>query len=334
MLQAVLTNAKGESVSVINYGAIVTRIRTRDRSHDLGDVTLGYRDLSGYLTDSYFLGAVVGRYANRIASGKFELDGQRYELENNQEPNHLHGGSKGFYQALWDLRENAASPGSVVLELVSPDGEGGYPGELRVEVAYTWDDDSRLTVDYSARTTRPTIVNLTQHTYFNLGGTGSILEHELSIAADEFTPTDALAIPTGELEDVTGTPFDFRRPRRIGAGIDEPHPQLEIARGYDHNFVIRGAAGTLRPAATVREARSGRRLQVMTTEPGMQLYTGNFLPRDASMVRSGTRHGYREGFCLETQHFPNSPNVPHFPSTRLAPEAPFRSRTTFEFGID
>lgn len=328
----VFVNRTGATVSVIDYGAIVTSIVVPDQNRELGEVTLGYDDLEGYLKDTYFLGAVVGRYANRIAGGRFELAGKHYQLPLNNGPNHLHGGPEGFYAALWQSQWETNGEQPVLhLSLESPDGAAGYPGALQVSVRYSFDDACCLSVQYEAVSTAPTVINLTQHSYFNLAGQGSILDHELQIDAARYTPTDATSIPTGELRDVTGTAFDFRRPLPLGARVDAEEEQLKLAGGYDHNFVLEGQAGHLRRAATLYCPRNGRRLTVTTTEPGMQLYSGNFLPRDASVRRGQQSFGYREGLCLETQHFPDSPNRPEFPSTRLDPGQRFRSRTEFAF---
>jgi aldose 1-epimerase len=328
----VFVNRLGASVSVIDYGAIVTSIIVPDSTGNLGEVTLGYDDLAGYLSDTYFLGAVVGRYANRIAHGQFELLGKRHQLPLNNGPNHLHGGPEGFFAALWQARwEGSDSEPVLHLSLESPEGAAGYPGALQVSVRYAFDDRCCLSVAYEAVTTAPTVINLTQHSYFNLAGQGSILDHELQIEAARFTPTDATSIPTGELRDVAGTAFDFRRPMPLGARVDAPDEQLQLAGGYDHNFVLDGEKGKLRQVATLSCPRNGRRLMVRTTEPGLQLYSGNFLPRNASVRRGQQSFGYREGLCLETQHFPDSPNRPEFPSTRLDPGQAFASRTEFAF---
>lgn len=330
----VLTNSCGASISVIDYGAIVTSIIVPDRSGLLGEVTLGFADLAGYLRDTCFLGAVVGRYANRIAGGQFELLGKRYQLPKNNGPNHLHGGPEGFYAALWKSQWTGSGDSQALkLSIESPDGAAGYPGALQVSVRYAFDDENRLTVDYEAVTTAPTVINLTQHSYFNLAGQGSILDHELQVEAARYTPTDATSIPTGELRDVAGTAFDFRRPMALGARIEAPDEQLQLGAGYDHNFVLDGEPGQLRRACTLYCPRSGRRLSLRTTEPGMQLYSGNFLPKDGSVSRGKQSFGYREGLCLETQHFPDSPNRPEFPSTRLDPGQRFHSSTVFEFSV-
>jgi aldose 1-epimerase len=328
-----LSNRRGASVSVIDYGAIITSICVPDGRGELGEVALGYDRLEQYVEDTYFIGAVVGRFANRIARGTFELDGVRYVLPRNNGPNHLHGGPDGFYRHVFetDVSSEDSTP-ELRCRMTSPDGHEGYPGELQVLVRYRFDDDCRLTVTYEATTTKATVVNLTQHSYFNLAGAGSILDHELRLCAARFTPTDATSIPTGELASVDGTPFDFRESHAIGSRIAESHPQLLLGRGYDHNYVLDGNRGTLRQAATLRCARSGRTLDVLTTEPGIQFYSGNFLPEVGVPGRSSERFRYREGLCLETQTFPDAPNQPHFPSARLDPGRRYTSTTVFHFG--
>jgi len=327
-----LTNCHGASVTLIDYGAIVTSIVVPDGAGRLSDVVLGYDRLEDYEADTYFLGAVAGRYANRIANGHLVLDGQTYRLPLNQANNHLHGGPNGFYRARFVAEgfEDADASG-VLFAYESADGEAGYPGKLSTKVAYRFDDTMSLSVEYLAGTTRPTVVNLTQHSYFNLAGTGSILDHELRLIAFEYTPTDVSSIPTGELRKVDGSPFDFRNARRIGERIDLPDEQLELAGGYDHNWAIAGTLGDLRLAAELTCKASGRRMTVRTTEPGIQFYSGNFLPRDRSICKAGQRYGWRDGLCLETQHFPDSPNHPDFPSTVLRPGETYRSQTQFSF---
>lgn len=327
-----LTNCHGASVSFIDIGAIITSIVVPDGDGRLSDVVLGYDTLDGYLADTYFLGAVVGRYANRIADGDLTIDGTRYSLPQNQATNHLHGGPDGFFRALFQAEpfEDADASG-VTLTHVSPDGHAGYPGALSTQVTYRFDDTMSLSVEYRAETTRPTVVNLTQHTYFNLAGEGSILDHELRLLAFEYTPTDARAIPTGVIELVDDTPLDFRTAKRIGERIDVPHEQLQLAGGYDHNWVIAGRVGELRLAAELTCKASGRRMTLRTTEPGLQFYSGNFLPRDRSIEKAGKAYGWRDGLCLETQHFPDSPHQPTFPSTELRPGETYRSTTQFSF---
>jgi len=334
-----LTNARGMQVRVITYGAIIQAIRVPDRAGRVGDVALGFDDLDGYLKSSPYFGAIVGRYANRIAKGRFTLDGKTYSLAVNNGPNALHGGIKGFDKVVWAAEpfQHGDSAG-VTLSHTSPNGDEGYPGALAVRVTYTLTPSNELVVDYAATTDKATPVNLSQHTYFNLKGEGSgdILSHVLTIHADRYTPVDATLIPTGELADLAGTPFDFRAPTPIGTRIEQADPQLKNGRGYDHNFVLTrtGGAGQpgLIPAASVVERSSGRTLEVSTTEPGLQFYSGNFL--------DGTIHGkgghvypLRSGFCLETQHFPDSPNHSNFPTTILRPGEEYRSRTVFAFGV-
>ena len=326
-----LKHSSGRAVAVIDYGAIITSIIMPDRDGKLGEITAGYPNLDGYLRDSTFQGAVVGRYANRIRNGRFSLDGVSFELPQNNGTNHLHGGPEGYYRAAWKGRTFADELGAgIELSLHSPDGDAGYPGALDVRVRYHLGGMHCLTVEYEARTTKPTVVNLTQHTYFNLASGGSIVNQELRVHAELFTPADERAIPTGAILPVAGTAFDFRDWRRIGEGIDASDPQIQFGHGYDHNFVIDGTSGELRLAAELRCNATGRRLNVSTTEPGMQFYSGNFLPKPGDGVQL-PRHGFREALCLETQHFPDSPNQPAFPSTRLDPGQIFRSKTVFAF---
>jgi aldose 1-epimerase len=321
-----LKNAHGVEVRAISYGAILQAILVPDREGQIADVTLGCDTLDGYLAGTPHFGAVVGRYANRIARGRFTLDGRTYQLATNKSPNHLHGGDRGFDRFNWEgaAFELDAAVG-VSFSRVSPDGEEGYPGNLATRVTYTLTDRNELIIDFLATTDRPTPVNLSQHAYFNLrgAGTGDILDHELHVFADAFTPVDADLIPTGAIQPVDGTPFDFRKPTRMGDRIDANHPQIRVGGGYDHNYVLKTTSSPeLVHAARVVEPVSGRILDVHTTEPGMQLYTGNFLKGDAR----------RTAFCLETQHFPDSPNHPDFPSTILRPGSEYRSRTVWTFG--
>jgi aldose 1-epimerase len=323
------------TVKVTNYGAYVVSILAPGRDGATADVVLGYPDLTGYRGDSASLGAVVGRYANRIARGEFTLGGTRYTLARNNGPNHLHGGVEGFSKKVWSARVVSGSDGEALeLTYVSPDGEEGYPGTLKATVVYSLTTDGSLKLEYSATTDAETVLNLTNHAYFNLAGEGSgdILGHELQIEADTFTPVDETLIPTGEIRPVEGTPLDFRESTAIGARIDDPHPQLQAGGGYDNNYVVRGEPGALRLAARVSEPASGRVLEVLTTQPGLQLYTGNFL--DGTIVgKSGRPYGKRSGFCLETQHYPDSPNRPEFPSVVLAPGERYSETTVFRFGV-
>ena len=334
-----LANAHGIEVQLTNYGGIITSLKTPDRSGRFDDIVLGYDSLSGYLRNSPYFGAIVGRYGNRIAKGRFTLDGANYRLAINNEPNSLHGGIRGFDKVVWNaepFRKEGAE--GVALEYTSADMEEGYPGTLRARVTYTLTDDNRLIVDYQATSDKPTPVNLTQHSYWNLASDGSrdILAHVLTINADSMTPVDSTLIPTGEISAVAGTPFDFRTPMPIGARIDQrQNTQIRYGGGYDHNFVLnRGgvAADSLVHAAHVAEPSTGRTLDIFTTEPGIQFYSGNFL--DGSITgKAGHIYKYRYGLALETQHYPDSPNHPNFPSTILRPGQQYRSRTVFAFGV-
>ena len=327
-----LRNRNGVEVKAITYGGIITSVRVPDRAGTLGDVVLGFDALEGYLKGHPYFGAIVGRYGNRIAGGKFTLEGRTYTLATNNGPNHLHGGKVGFDKAVWAAEPAPPAAGSagLVLSHTSPDGDEGYPGTLRARVSYTLTDRNELVVEYHATTDKATPVNLTQHSYFNLSGGGDILDHELTVNAARYTPVDATLIPTGELATVAGTPFDFRKATKVGARIEAAHEQLKHGLGYDHNFVLDGAAGELRPAARLVDAKSGRTLDVSTTEPGMQFYSGNFL--DGTLTGKARQvYRRRAGLCLETQHFPDSPNKPNFPSTILRPGAAYRSKTVFTF---
>jgi aldose 1-epimerase len=317
-----LRNENGMEVEIINYGAIIASIKVPDRDGKIAEITLGHDKLAGWEEDPFFLGATIGRFANRIAQGRFSIDGKSYELPINDDPNSLHGGHDGFDKRIW-----AASPVvrdgrvGVELALVSKDGEQGYPGNLTVQVAYTLGQENDLRIDYRATTDAPTVINLTNHAYFDLGGRGDIVGHVLRIPATFYTPTDDAQIPTGQLAPVDGTPFDFRKPERIGLRIDD------AAGGYDHNFVLGGEG--LREAALVFEPESGRVMEVLTSEPGIQFYSGNKL--EGLPGRAGRTYPPRSGFCLETQHFPDSPNHPHFPSTVLCPGEVFTSTTIYRF---
>lgn len=322
------------SARVLPFGATLQSLVVPDRNGRGGDVVLGYDDIQSYRDRPAWFGVTVGRYANRIAGGRFMLDGREHVLEINNAPNHLHGGSDGFDKRLWDVVAVTADDAGAraVLSLVSADGDAGYPGTLRATATYTLTDDA-LTIDYAATTDAPTIVNLTNHAFFDLGGAGAALQHELTIHADRFLPVDAGSIPTGERRAVAETPFDFRTPRRIGDRVrDGRDAQIAIGHGYDHNFIIDGDAGTLRPAAVLHDTESGRTMTVAITAPGLQLYAGNFL--DGSQPGKDGRL-YRQGdaICLEPQAFPDSPNRPDFPSVRLDPGATWTSRITFGFGI-
>ena len=330
-----LKNASGMEVQAISYGAIITSMKVPDRAGKVADVVLGFDQAPQYFAEPAppYFGAVVGRYGNRIANGAFALDSRTYVLVKNNGPNHLHGGTKGFDKVLWNVAtKNAPEGASAIFTRTSPDGEEGYPGNLAVRVTYTLTDKNELIVDYHATTDKPTVVNLTQHSYFNLAGegTGDILGHELTLIADRYTPVDATLIPTGQLAPVAGTPFDFRKPTAIGDRIDQDHAQLKNGKGYDHNWVLNRKGAGLALAARLTEPKSGRTLEITTTEPGIQFYTGNFL--DGTIKgKGGHVYGLRSALCLETQHFPDSPNHKSFPSTELRPGKTYDSRTVFTF---
>jgi len=329
-----LTNPHGIELKAITYGGIIASLRTPDRSGRLDNIVLGYDSVRGYLKSSPYFGAIIGRYGNRIAKGRFELDGRTYQLATNDGPNHLHGGAKGFDKAVWHA-EPLQSGDDVGIRWThtSPDGDEGYPGTLSVTVTYTLTARDELIVEYEATTDLPTPINLTQHSYFNLTGAArDILAHELTIDADRYTPIDSTLIPTGELASVEGTPFDFRTAAAIGARIDQQNEQLTNGKGYDHNWVLSGTSNGLAHAARLLDPSSGRTLDIATTEPGLQFYSGNFL--DGTITGTGDHvYGRRWGLCLETQHFPDSPNHPAFPSTILRPGQTFRSKTVFTFGV-
>lgn len=329
-----LRNANGMEVDLTNYGGIVTAIRVPDRDGNIADVTLGFSNVDGYLADNPYFGALIGRYGNRIAQGRFSLDGKDYELAQNDGDNTLHGGPQGFHRQLYTAEAISDEAGvmGVALTRTSPDGEEGYPGNLDVTVRYLLNDDNELRIEYAAETDAPTVVNLTNHAYFNLGDKATILDHELMIDAGTFTPVDGGLIPTGELRDVEGTPFDFREPTAIGARIDDKNQQLARGQGYDHNWVLDRDGDGLESVATLYAPSTGRMMEVLTTEPGLQFYSGNFL--DGSLTgRDGTSYVLRSGLCLETQHFPDSPNQPDFPSTELRPGEQYSSATVYRFSI-
>ena len=331
-----LKNAHGLELKVIDYGGIILSLKVPGRNGTFDDVVLGYDSLAGYLRSSPYFGAIIGRYGNRIGGGRFTLDGKTYTLAKNNGPNHLHGGLKGFDKVVWDAApfEGADSVG-LVFRYTSPDGEEGYPGTVRATVTYTLTDRNELIFDYSATTDRATPVNLTQHSYFNLAGDGKgeILGHVVTLNADRFTPVDSTLIPTGEIRSVAGTPFDFRTPTAIGARIALDDEQLRYGRGYDHNFALnKGADAGPTLAARVYEPASGRVMEIYTTEPGLQFYSGNFL--DGTLRgKNGVVYRHRYGFAMETQHFPDSPNKPSFPSTTLRPGEQYRSRTIYKFAV-
>ena len=330
-----LTNQSGMEASIINYGGIVVTLKTPDRDGKPGDVVLGYDKLDDYLKDTAHFGALIGRYGNRIGKASFTLDGVLYKLPANNGPNTLHGGPKGFDRVVWQGRDvSDAQSQHLELTYLSKDGEEGFPGNLSVTVVYTLTNNNELRIDYSATTDKDTVVNLTNHSYFNLAGQGEgdILGHELTLFADKFTPSDKGLIPTGELRSVEGTPFDFRKPVAIGARIGQNDEQLKIGGGYDHNFVLTSGGGALALAARVYEPRKGRVMEVLTTEPGIQFYTGNFL--DGGVPgKGGKAYPKRSGLCLETQHFPDSPNHPQFPSTVLRPGGRYQTTTVYRFSV-
>ncbi|MFB3905283.1 MAG: aldose epimerase family protein [Acidobacteriota bacterium] len=328
-----LTNDHGMVVTLTNWGATIVSVQVSDRFGQKADVVLGYDTAAGYLEDKAYLGVTVGRYGNRIAKGRFSLDGKEYKLAQNDGENHLHGGIAGFNKKLWDAQEvKAADEVAVQMHYLSQDGEEGYPGNLDVAVTFTLNNKNEIRIDYLATTDKPTVVNLTNHSYFNLLGNagGDILGHELMINADRFTPVNAGLIPTGELRPVAGTPLDFRQPKAIGVRINDKYEQLIFGKGYDHNWVINGSGAAPRLAARLSEPKTGRVLEVLTTEPGIQFYSGNFL--DGTIKgKKGRVYEHRYGLCLETQHFPDSPNHPDFPSTTLKPGAKYQTTTIYRF---
>ncbi|MGH9546416.1 MAG: aldose epimerase family protein [Terriglobales bacterium] len=332
----ILTNSQNLEVRAINYGGIIVSLRVPDKSGKLDDIVLGYDKVDGYLQNPTYFGAIVGRYANRIANATFTLDGVKYTLAKNDGPNSLHGGVDGFNKRLWEAKEFKNDKGvGVAFSYLSKDGEEGYPGNLKVKVSYTLTDENQLIVDYEATTDKATPLNLSQHSYFNLAGEGNgdILGHHLMLNADRFTPVDKTLIPTGELRPVQGTPMDFTKSTAIGARINQDYEQLVLGHGYDHNLVINRKDNRLVLAARVHEPTSGRVLEVFTTQPGVQFYSGNFL--DGTITgKHGHVYKQRYGFCLETQHFPDSPNHPDFPSTILRPGQTFHSETVFKFSTE
>ncbi|MEU2564437.1 aldose epimerase family protein [Streptomyces longispororuber] len=324
----------GTRMKVLSYGGIVQSLELPDRHGRYANVSLGFDNLPGYLSATTYFGALIGRYGNRVAGGRFTLDGRTYQLSVNDNGNSLHGGARGFDKRVWDVEPFADRSGvGLVLRYVSADGEMGYPGRLRAKVTYTLTASGDWHVTYAATTDRATVVNLTQHTYFNLAGEGSgdVLGHELRLEASRFTPTDATLIPTGELAAVRGTPFDFRRAKPVGRDIRAGHAQVVTAQGYDHNWVLdKGVTRRPGPCATLRDPGSGRTLRIATTEPGVQFYSGNFL--DGTLTGpSGRTYRQGDGLCLETQHFPDSPNQPAFPSTVLRPGEVYTSTTVHRF---
>lgn len=325
-----LRNAKGAEARIMNYGGIVQSLQMPDRTGKLGDIVLGYDDLAGYVKETPYFGALIGRYGNRIGGAKFMLDGQTYTLATNNGPNSLHGGVKGFDKVVWDVV--AATPNSLTLHYLSKDGEEGFPGNLDVTAVYTLTDANELKLTFHATTDKPTVVNLTHHSYFNLRGQGNgdILGHEVYINADKTTPVDSTLITTGEFADVAGTPFDFRKPTAIGARINDPDPVLQYGPGYDHNWVINKPAGQFGLQARVYEPTTGRVMEVLSDEPGLQFYAGNFL--DGTITgKDGKVYQKRTGFCMEPQHYPDSPNKANFPSVVLRPGQTFKNTIIYKF---
>jgi aldose 1-epimerase len=322
-----LTNAKGSEARIMTYGGVVVSLKVPDRSGALGDVVAGFDNLEGYLTPPPYFGALIGRYGNRIGGGQFSLGGMVYHLAKNDGANHLHGGVRGFDKRLWSAKP--LSPQSLELSYLSKDGEEGYPGNLSATVTYTLTDAQELRIEYLATTDKETVVNLTNHSYFNLAGEGDILAHQVMIHADRFTPVDKGLIPTGELKSVAGTPFDFQMAKAIGERIEQKDEQLMFGHGYDHNWVLNRTGSGLETAAKVTDPKSGRVMEVLTTEPGLQFYTGNFL--DGTLKGKGRVYTRRSAFCMETQHFPDSPNKPAFPSTVLKPGDTYRTTTIYRF---
>ena len=329
-----LRNASGTEARITNYGGIVTALKVADQHGNFGDVVLGYDQLAGYLSDSPYFGSLVGRVGNRIAGGRFKLNGKEYTLAQNNGTNSLHGGVKGFDKVVWAARPLATGIGPALeLTYTSPDGEEGFPGNLEVRATYTLTADNALRLDYAATTDADTHCNLTHHSYFNFAGHGDVLDHVVTLNAGHFTPVDANLIPTGEVRPVKGTPFDFTQATRIGERISHDDEQLKFANGYDHNWVLnQSAAGLLTHAATVSEPASGRVMEVWTTEPAIQFYSGNFL--DGTITgKGGWTYQRRHGFCLEPQHYPDSPNHPEFPSTLLSPGRTYRNTILYKFSV-
>ncbi len=328
-----LRNSKGAEARICNYGGIVVSLKVPDRKGQLGDVVLGYDTLAGYLKETPYFGALIGRYGNRIAKGKFTLSGKEYTLATNNGPNALHGGIKGFDKVVWQARSFRGPIGQALeLRYLSKDGEEGYPGNLSVTATYTLTEQNGLQLEYAATTDKDTVLNLTQHSYFNLAGKGDVLGHIVMMPADRFTPVDGTLIPTGKLRPVTGTPFDFTSPTPIGARIGQTDEQLKFGNGYDHNFVFDKRIGDLTLLARVSEPTSGRILEVLSTEPGLQFYTGNFL--DGTLTgKGGNVYNFRNAFCMEPQHFPDSPNQRAFPSVVLKPGQIYRNTIIFRFSV-
>ena len=328
-----LKNDNDMEISITNYGCTITTISVPDSDGDMADVALGFDTLAEYVEHTSYLGCIAGRFANRVGQARFTLDDKEFALAKNDGDHHLHGGTTGFNQLIWNAREfHQDNAVGLVLSLVSPDGDEGYPGTLNVELTYTLTNDNAISMDYSATTDKPTIINLTNHSYFNLAGEGSgtILDHQVMINANSITRVDATLMPTGEIMDVTDTPMDFRQLTTIGDRITNDYHQLEFGGGYDHNYISLNTAGELDLIATLLDPRSGRSMDVLTTQPAVQLYAGNFL--DGTMIgKSGKPYNRRDGVCLETQHYPDSPNKPTFPSTVLRPGQTYHQTTIYRF---
>ena len=331
--QYILKNRNGMEISAINYGGIITSWKSKDRDGNYRDIVLGFNNLSEYEAESPYFGAIIGRYGNRIAKGKFTLNEENYILAVNNDENHLHGGLKGFDKVIWDSKEVVDdSTASLVLSYVSYDMEEGYPGNLEVQVIYTLNNNDELSVKYEAFTDKTTIINLTQHSYFNLSAdfNKNILDHDILINADSFLPVDSTLIPTGEIRNVGDTPFDFRRPKSVGEEINNANKQLMIGNGYDHCWVLNNQDQGLRFVASAYDSGTGRLLEVFSDQPGIQFYSGNFLDGTLQSKIGGT-YDFRSGFCLETQHYPNSPNEKSFPSVTLSPGEKYMTETIFKF---
>ncbi|HTU44349.1 MAG TPA: aldose epimerase family protein [Bryobacteraceae bacterium] len=332
-----LRNASGVEVTITNYGGTITTVKAPDRNKKFEDVVLGFDSLDGYTskTNTGYFGALIGRYANRLAHGEFTLDGKQYHIPKNEGGvNTLHGGDRGFNARVWDAKEVTSGGPALELHYLSPDGEEGFPGNLNVRVKYSLDNKNNLRIDYTATTDKDTVLNLTNHSYWNLAGAGhgEILNHKLTLMADKFTPIDSTLIPTGAIDSVSGTPLDFRKATAIGARINDDYEQLKLAKGYDHNFVVNKGGRSLVLAAKVEEPGSGRVLEVLTTQPGIQFYSGNFLNGKTQGI--GGAFNYRSALALETQHFPDSPNHPNFPSTVLHPGQTFHETTVFRLSVE
>lgn len=328
-----LTNKNGMEVKIINYGATVVSLKVPDKNNKFDDVVMGYDKLEDYINGNSYFGCIVGRFGNRINKGRFKLDGKEYQLTINDGENHLHGGTVGFNKVLWNAETASTDTAqSLKLTYISKDGEQGYPGNLTIQVIYTLNDKNELVIDYSAETDKPTIVNPTHHSYFNLSGSfeNTILNHELMIDADYITPVNNQLIPTGVLMKVDNTPFDFRKFHKIGERINEQHEQLIFGKGYDHNWVLNNYNGNVRKVAELYEPLSGRAMEVLTDQPGIQFYSGNFLNKSIK-GKNGVTYDYRTGLCLETQHYPDSPNHSTFPSVVLRPGERYKQKTIYRF---